>query len=48
MIVKRMTLAPPISRRICKIHPHLYHVFNMIPWLRTHVLIWIEKPKTSA
>ncbi|TXH60683.1 MAG: class I SAM-dependent methyltransferase [Thiothrix sp.] len=45
MIVKRITLAPPISRRVCKIHPNFYHLFNMIPWLRTHVLIWIEKPK---
>lgn len=47
VIVKRITLAPPISRRICKIHPNLYHLFNMIPWLRTHVLIWIEKPKVN-
>ncbi len=47
MIVKRITLAPPISRRVCKIHPNFYHLFNMIPWLRTHVLIWIEKPKAS-
>ncbi|WP_298609400.1 class I SAM-dependent methyltransferase [uncultured Thiothrix sp.] len=48
LIVKRVTLAPPISRRVCKIHPNLYHLFNMIPWLRTHVLIWIEKPKVSV
>ncbi|HMT93827.1 class I SAM-dependent methyltransferase [uncultured Thiothrix sp.] len=47
MIVKRITLAPPISRRVCKIHPYLYHLFNIIPWLRTHVLIWIEKPKVN-
>lgn len=47
MIVKHITLAPPISRRVCKIHPNLYYLFNMIPWLRTHVLIWIEKPKVN-
>lgn len=41
--VRRVTLAPPISRRVCKIHPSLYTLFNAIPALRTHVLCWIEK-----
>lgn len=41
--VHRVTLAPPISRRVCKIHPSLYTLFNTIPALRTHVLCWIEK-----
>lgn len=41
--VRRVTLAPPISRRVCKLHPNLYHVFNVFPFLRTHVLCWIEK-----
>lgn len=40
----RVTLAPPISRFVTKIHPALYHVFNIFPCLRTHVLCWIEKP----
>ena len=40
---KRLTLAPPIARRVCAIHPVLYSVFNLLPWLRTHVLCWIEK-----
>lgn len=40
---RRVTLAPPISRRVCKIYPPLYTVFNTIPALRTHVLCWIEK-----
>ena len=40
---KRVTLAPPISRRVCKIHPGLYTVFNALPLLRTHVLCWIQK-----
>ncbi len=41
--VRRVTLAPPISRRVCRIHPSAYHVFNSIPWLRTHALCWIGK-----
>ena len=43
MIIKRLTLAPPISRQVCKINPNLYHLFNTIPLLRTHVLCWIGK-----
>lgn len=39
----RVTLAPPISRRVCKLHPALYTVLNAVPLLRTHVLCWIEK-----
>jgi SAM-dependent methyltransferase len=41
--VWRVTLAPPISRMITKIHPVLYCVFNSFPILRTHVLCWIKK-----
>jgi SAM-dependent methyltransferase len=41
--LRRVTLAPPISRRVCKLHPNLYHVFNVFPFLRTHVLCWIGK-----
>lgn len=40
---KRVSLAPPISRRVCKLHPQLYTVFNIFPFLRTHVLCWLEK-----
>lgn len=40
----RVTLAPPISRRVTKIHPSLYTLFNLIPILRTHILCWISKP----
>lgn len=43
--VRRVTLAPPISRRACRVHPFLYHVLNAIPALRTHVLCWIAKPR---
>ena len=40
---KRVTLAPPISRRVCQIHPALWGLFNLFPFLRTHKLIQIEK-----
>ncbi|MEN6356355.1 MAG: class I SAM-dependent methyltransferase [Armatimonadota bacterium] len=39
----RVTLAPPINRRVTAVHPWLYSLFNCIPLLRTHVLCWIEK-----
>jgi len=41
--VQRITLAPPIARRVCRWHPSLYTVFNTIPLLRTHLLAWITK-----
>lgn len=43
MTVRRVTLAPPISRRVCRLHPAAYHLFNLMPFLRTHVLCWIAK-----
>jgi ubiquinone/menaquinone biosynthesis C-methylase UbiE len=39
----RVTLAPPISRLVTRIHPALYGALNLPP-LRTHVLCWIAKP----
>jgi len=39
----RLTLAPPISRLVTRFHPSLYTLFNMLPFLRTHVLCWIRK-----
>ena len=41
---KRVTLAPPIARRVAALHPALYSVFNLLPLLRTHRLCWISKP----
>jgi len=41
---RRVTLAPPISRLVCRVHPAAYSLFNTLPWLRTHVLCWIAKP----
>lgn len=42
--VKRVTLAPPIARRVVPVHAALYGVFNAMPFLRTHVLCYIKKP----
>lgn len=39
----RLTLAPPISRLVTEVHPSLYSLFNLFPFLRTHVLCWICK-----
>lgn len=41
---RRVTLAPPLARAICKIHPGLYSVLNTVPWLRSHLLAWVGKP----
>ena len=41
--VQRITLAPPLARRVCRLHPSLYTAFNAIPLLRTHLLAWITK-----
>lgn len=39
----RLTLAPPLSRVITKIHPSLYTIINRLKFLRTHLLIWMRK-----
>jgi hypothetical protein len=44
MTARRLTLAPPIARAVCRLHPALYPVFNALPLLRTHVLVWLQKP----
>lgn len=44
MDARRVTLAPPISRRVTRVHPALYGVFNTVSLLRTHMLCWIKKP----
>ena len=40
----RVTLAPPLARIVARVHPALYSLFNVAPFLRTHVVCWIEKP----
>lgn len=43
IVARRVTLAPPIARRVVALHPSLYGLFNALPLLRTHLLCWIEK-----
>jgi SAM-dependent methyltransferase len=40
---RKLTLAPPISRLVTRIHPNLYYIFNSLYLLRTHLLVWIKK-----
>jgi SAM-dependent methyltransferase len=41
---RRITLAPPLARAATAVHPALYPVLNVCPFLRTHVLAWVAKP----
>ncbi len=43
MRTQRVTLAPPLARRVVRLHPAAYPLFNAFPLLRTHVLCWIGK-----
>ena len=47
MRYRRVTLAPPLARAVTRIHPELYRWFNTLPLLRSHVLAWIDKPRTD-
>ncbi len=38
----RVTLAPPIARRVTPIHPWFYSIFNAFPLLRSHRLCWLR------
>ncbi|WP_140632966.1 class I SAM-dependent methyltransferase [Methylibium rhizosphaerae] len=40
---RRVTLAPPLARALCRLHPALYTAANTVPLLRSHVLCWIGK-----
>jgi SAM-dependent methyltransferase len=43
LTARRVTLAPPLARAVCRFHPASYSVFNAVPLLRTHVMAWIAK-----
>lgn len=43
MVCRRVTLAPPIARRVARISPSLYAALDLLPFLRTHILCWISK-----
>lgn len=45
---RKVTLAPPISRRVVRLHPALYPLFNFCPFLRTHLVCWIGKPSLGT
>jgi len=40
----RVTLAPPLARRVTRLHPGLYGLLNLLPFLRTHLICWIGRP----
>jgi hypothetical protein len=42
--VRRITLAPPLGRAVARWHPALWTALDALPFLRSHRLIWIEKP----
>jgi len=44
VVVRRVTLAPPLARVVTRVSAGLYSVFNSLPLLRTHALCWIPKP----
>ena len=41
---RRITLAPPLARAACRVHPLLHDALNLLPFLRTHILAWVAKP----
>ena len=43
MRVRRLTLAPPISRLLCRHALWAHPLANAVPFLKTHVLCWLEK-----
>ena len=45
---RRLTLAPPLARPLCRLHPALYTLANALPLLRTHVLAWAGKPPAAG
>lgn len=42
---QRLTLAPPLARVVSRWHPAAYTLANALPFLRTHLLVWIQKPE---
>ncbi len=41
--VRRLTLAPPLARAACRVHPALHGLLNALTPLRTHRLVWLRK-----
>jgi SAM-dependent methyltransferase len=45
--VRRLTLAPPLARAACAVHPSLYAWLNRIAGLRTHRLVALARPASA-
>ena len=43
-LIWRLTLLPPLARLVDAISPLLYDIFSLLPFLRSHILVWIPKP----
>ncbi len=43
--IRRITLAPPIARRIAPMGRLPYALATSLPFLRTHLVAWMAKPK---
>ncbi|HVO75576.1 MAG TPA: hypothetical protein VMT35_16215, partial [Ignavibacteriaceae bacterium] len=41
----KLTLAPPLGRMVTRISPSFYSLFNLFPFLRSHILCWITRIK---
>lgn len=44
---RKVTLAPPLARLACRLHPSLYSGLNFFPFLRTHLVAWLSKTKAD-
>jgi ubiquinone/menaquinone biosynthesis C-methylase UbiE len=42
--VRRVTLAPPLARRVAPVSPFVFRLLAAAPWLRTHLLIGLNRP----
>lgn len=40
---KKVTLAPPLARRVTRLSPSLYPILNALPFLRSHVVALLRK-----
>jgi SAM-dependent methyltransferase len=43
--LRRITLAPPLARWVSRVSTRAYPVLSAMPFLCTHALCWIPKPK---
>ena len=47
MTGRRLTLLPPLARRLARLGPAWHQALDALPFLRTHWLAWIAKPDDS-